>query len=82
MAVHGVRLLGGAGVLPRSIAVFGAGTIGLLALQAARLAGATTTLVLDVDAGRLEIARRLGATADARPAHGGGLGRGPAAGGP
>ena len=63
VAVHGVRLLGGAGVLPRSIAVFGAGTIGLMALQAARLAGATTTLVLDVDAGRLEIARRLGATA-------------------
>lgn len=62
VAVHGVRLLGGAAVLPRALAVFGAGTIGLLALQAARLAGATTTLVLDVDAARLEVARRLGAT--------------------
>jgi threonine dehydrogenase-like Zn-dependent dehydrogenase len=76
VAVHGVRLLGGAGVLPRSIAVFGAGTIGLMALQAARLAGATTTLVLDVDAGRLEIAKRLGATAtlDPRTAEGSGEG--------
>ena len=76
VAVHGVRLLGGAGVLPRSIAVFGAGTIGLMALQAARLAGATTTLVLDVDAGRLEIARRLGATVtlDPRTAEGSGEG--------
>jgi threonine dehydrogenase-like Zn-dependent dehydrogenase len=62
VAVHGVRLLGEAAVLPRAVAVFGAGTIGLLALQAARLAGATATLVLDVDAARLEIARRLGAT--------------------
>jgi threonine dehydrogenase-like Zn-dependent dehydrogenase len=48
VAVHGVRLLGTA--------------IGLLALQAARLTGATTTLVLDVDPARLEVARRLGAT--------------------
>jgi L-iditol 2-dehydrogenase len=62
VAVHGVRRLGEAAVLPRAVAVFGAGTIGLLALQAARLAGATTTLVLDVDAARLDIARRLGAT--------------------
>jgi threonine dehydrogenase-like Zn-dependent dehydrogenase len=62
VAVHGVRLLGAAGVLPRAVSIFGAGTIGLLALQAARLAGATTTLVLDVDAARLEVARRLGAT--------------------
>ena len=29
VAIHGVRLLGDAGVLPRSIAIFGAGTIGL-----------------------------------------------------
>lgn len=62
VAIHGVRLLGEAGVLPRSIAVFGAGTIGLLALQVARLAGATTTVVVDRDAHRLEVATRLGAT--------------------
>ncbi|MGH2371139.1 MAG: zinc-dependent alcohol dehydrogenase, partial [Chloroflexota bacterium] len=62
VAVHGVRLLGGAAVLPRAVAVLGAGTIGLLALQAAKLAGATTTLILDVDTARLEVAKRLGAT--------------------
>lgn len=62
VAVHAVRLLGATAVLPRAVAVFGAGTIGLLALQAAHLAGATTTLVLDVDPERLEVARRLGAT--------------------
>ena len=63
VAIHGVRLLGEAGVLPRSIAIFGAGTIGLLALQASRLAGATTTVVIDRDPHRLEVAKRLGATA-------------------
>jgi len=62
VAVHGVRLLGEAGVLPRSIVIFGAGTIGLLALQSARLAGATTTVVIDRDPHRLEVASRLGAT--------------------
>src|SRR5438093_2695928 len=67
VAVHGVRLLGDAAVLPRAIAVFGAGTIGLLALQAARLAGATTTIVLDVDESRLDTARQLGATVTLDP---------------
>ena len=62
VAVHGVRLLGEAAVLPRAVAIFGAGTIGLMALQAARLAGATTSIVLDVDDERLDVARRLGAT--------------------
>ena len=62
VAVQAVRLLGVDGVLPRAMVVFGAGTIGLLGLQAARLAGATATLVLDVDEARLEVARRLGAT--------------------
>lgn len=62
VAIHGVRLLGEAAVLPRSIAIFGAGTIGLLALQATRLAGATTTVVIDRDPNRLAVAARLGAT--------------------
>lgn len=62
VAIHAVRLLGADAVLPRSVAIYGAGTIGLLALQAAQLAGATTTLVLDLDDARLAVARRLGAT--------------------
>jgi threonine dehydrogenase-like Zn-dependent dehydrogenase len=76
VAVHAVRLLGTDAVLPRSIAVFGAGTIGLMTLQAARLAGATTTLVLDVDQARLDVAKRLGAsvTVDPRSPQGSGDG--------
>jgi L-iditol 2-dehydrogenase len=42
--------------------VVGAGMIGLLTLQAARLAGASRVYVVDVDDTRLELARRLGAT--------------------
>ncbi|HEX2037383.1 MAG TPA: alcohol dehydrogenase catalytic domain-containing protein [Chloroflexota bacterium] len=62
VAIHAVRLLGQTAALPRAVAVFGTGTIGLMALQAAQLAGATATVVLDVDPARLEVARQLGAT--------------------
>jgi L-iditol 2-dehydrogenase len=43
--------------------VVGAGTIGLLLLQALRAAGCSRVLVSDVDSTRLELARELGATA-------------------
>lgn len=43
--------------------VVGAGTIGLLVLQAARLAGCSAVYVVDVDPSRLELASQLGATA-------------------
>jgi L-iditol 2-dehydrogenase len=42
--------------------VVGAGMIGLLTMQAVRLAGAGRVFVLDVDDARLELARKLGAT--------------------
>jgi len=42
--------------------VFGAGPIGLLCVQAARAAGATTIIVSDISEPRLEIARQVGAT--------------------
>jgi threonine dehydrogenase-like Zn-dependent dehydrogenase len=45
-----------------SVAVLGAGTQGLLALQLARLAGAREVLSVDTHESRLETARRLGAT--------------------
>lgn len=45
-----------------SVAVFGAGAIGLCALQAARAHGATTIIVSDIVPLRLELAGRLGAT--------------------
>ena len=45
-----------------SVAVLGAGPIGLVSLQAAVAAGATLTIATDVIPSRLQIARQLGAT--------------------
>jgi len=44
------------------IVVFGAGPIGLMTLQAAAIAGATTLIAVDINDFRLEFAKRLGAT--------------------
>jgi 2-desacetyl-2-hydroxyethyl bacteriochlorophyllide A dehydrogenase len=44
-----------------TVAVIGLGVVGNLALQHAKLAGAATTIGLDLDAGRLELARKAGA---------------------
>src|SRR3989440_1810322 len=60
VAMHGVALTEvsrGATVL-----VVGAGTIGLLTLQALRAAGCERVLIADVDETRLELAKELGAT--------------------
>ncbi|WP_263382269.1 galactitol-1-phosphate 5-dehydrogenase [Granulicella arctica] len=59
VALHGVRvtlLEGGETAL-----VIGAGMIGLLLLQAARVAGCSRVYVADIDATRLALARKLGA---------------------
>ncbi|MBY8863404.1 NAD(P)-dependent alcohol dehydrogenase [Nocardia sp. CA2R105] len=57
--------------LGSSIAVFGAGTVGLAAIMAARAAGYRTIIAVDRAASRLELASELGAThtitADDRP---------------
>src|SRR3954466_13651735 len=45
-----------------SVAVFGTGTVGLAAIMAAAVAGATTIIGIDLNAARLELARELGAT--------------------
>jgi aryl-alcohol dehydrogenase len=45
-----------------SIAVYGTGAVGLAAVMAARVAGATTIVAVDLHAARLELARELGAT--------------------
>jgi aryl-alcohol dehydrogenase len=45
-----------------SIAVFGTGTVGLAAIMAAKIAGATTVIGIDIHPARLELARELGAT--------------------
>ena len=45
-----------------SIAVFGAGAVGLSAVMAARVAGATLIIAIDVVPSRLDLAKELGAT--------------------
>ncbi|MFT4065585.1 NAD(P)-dependent alcohol dehydrogenase [Paraburkholderia sp.] len=45
-----------------SIVVFGAGSVGLSAVMAARLAGCTTIVAVDLNPARLDLARQLGAT--------------------
>ncbi|WP_204128627.1 zinc-binding dehydrogenase, partial [Pseudomonas ogarae] len=45
-----------------SFASFGAGAVGLSAVMAARVAGATTIIAIDVVPSRLELAKELGAT--------------------
>jgi aryl-alcohol dehydrogenase len=45
-----------------SIAIFGAGAVGLAAVMAARLAGCTTIIAVDLRPNRLELAREVGAT--------------------
>jgi len=45
-----------------SLAVFGVGSVGLSAVMAARIVGATTIIAVDVNPVRLETARSLGAT--------------------
>lgn len=45
-----------------TVAVFGVGGVGLSALQAARIAGASKIIAVDVSAGKEELARAAGAT--------------------
>jgi aryl-alcohol dehydrogenase len=45
-----------------SIAIFGTGSVGLAALMAAKLAGCTTIIAVDIKPQRLELAKTLGAT--------------------
>lgn len=60
-AVHGLRRLGG--VFGDSVVLAGAGTMGLLLLQLLVGAGARSVTVVDRVPGRLELARKLGASA-------------------
>jgi len=53
------------------VAVLGGGTIGLFAMQWARIFGAKTVTVFDIDGGRLKLALRLGADFGVNTAKGG-----------
>ena len=61
--INNLRVRAGA-----SIVIFGAGSVGLAAVMAARIVGANVIIAVDVNLERLELARSLGATAaiDAR----------------
>lgn len=45
-----------------SIAIFGAGAVGLSAVMAAKIVGCTAIIAVDINDGRLDLARELGAT--------------------
>jgi threonine 3-dehydrogenase len=59
-AVHTVMA---AGVSVKSVVITGVGSIGLMAIQVARAAGATAVYAIDVNPAKLEMARTLGADA-------------------
>lgn len=61
VALHAVSRLGDAPL--RSAVVFGAGTIGLLIVQALRMRGCEHITTVDIDPRRLELAMRLGSHA-------------------
>lgn len=58
--IHAVRLAG-PDLTGRTVAILGAGTIGLLTMAAARRAGAERIAVSDTLAGKRDLARKLGA---------------------
>jgi 2-desacetyl-2-hydroxyethyl bacteriochlorophyllide A dehydrogenase len=58
--IHAVRLAG-PDLTGRTVAILGAGTIGLLTMAAARRAGAARIAVSDTLAGKRDLARKLGA---------------------
>jgi L-iditol 2-dehydrogenase len=64
VAVHAVAR---APMPARHAVVVGAGTIGLLVIQALRAAGAQRVIAVDVDEGKLALARRLGAEVALNP---------------
>ena len=64
-AVHTVMA---AGVSTKSVVITGVGSIGLMAIPVARAAGAAKVIAIDINAEKLDLAKRLGAdrTFDAR----------------
>jgi len=70
LAPIGCGLMTGAGAVLRSmkvkanmpIAVFGAGTVGMAAIMAAKIAGANPIIAVDINDERLALAKELGAT--------------------
>lgn len=69
-ALLGCAVITGSGAVNReshvqagdSVAIIGAGGIGLSAINAAKIAGATTIIAIDPQASKLELAKKMGAT--------------------
>lgn len=59
VALHGLFVMDFRGAT--EVAIVGMGTIGLLALQCAKILGAKTITVFDIDEERLQVAKKLGA---------------------
>lgn len=68
VALHGLFCAGYKG--GESVAILGGGTIGLFAMQWAKILGASKVTVFDIDDGRLALAKRLGADETFNPASG------------
>jgi S-(hydroxymethyl)mycothiol dehydrogenase len=62
MAGLGASMFTGEVGLGDSVAVFGCGGVGCAAIAGARLAGASTVIGVDLDPGKLELAKQFGAT--------------------
>jgi S-(hydroxymethyl)mycothiol dehydrogenase len=62
MAGLGAAMLTGEVGTGDSVAVFGCGGVGCAAVAGSRLAGASTVIAIDLDPGKLELARQFGAT--------------------
>jgi S-(hydroxymethyl)mycothiol dehydrogenase len=62
MAGLGAAMFTGEVTTGDSVAVFGCGGVGCAAVAGARLAGAARVIAVDLDPGKLELARRFGAT--------------------
>lgn len=60
VGLHAYHLCGGCE--GKVVIIVGAGTIGLLALQSARELGARAVIAVDIDPGKLSLAKRLGAS--------------------
>jgi L-iditol 2-dehydrogenase len=77
IALHAVnRLTPACGLADASAIVIGAGMIGLLAIQALRIAGCSEVVAIDLDESRLKLASQVGATRVSVPPLPPGEGRG------
>lgn len=59
VGLRGAKMMGD--ITGKTVAVFGAGPIGLLTIQSAKILGAKTVIAIDIVSDRLELAKKIGA---------------------